>query len=155
LPAVREIDVDVSEVALQPLAGIMVQGDKGLALPHALGQDVTPHPFVGAAIALFVTEAAKDFGGRVPLLAGRLFIAAQDGVDKGLEGIQERRHRPSLVGFGFGVGEDLPDFASGVVKASRQLTDAQVFLVIGLSNACVLFHRDHPPPPVAGTALSQ
>ena len=154
-PALGEIDVDVTEVALQPLTGIVVQRDEGLALLRASGQQVQPYPLVRAAIAMLVAEAAKDFGGGVPLLAGCLFIRLEDGVDDGLEGIEDGDERPSLVGFGFRLGEDFPDFASGVVKASRQLTDAQVFLVIGLSNACVLFHVDHPPPPVAGTALPQ
>jgi len=154
-PTVGEIDVDVTEVALQPLAGIVVQRDEGLAWRHALGQNVEPHPLVGATIAMLVAEAAKDFGGAMPLLGGRLFIVVADGVDDGLEGIEDRRQGPSLVGFGFGLGEDFPDLASGVMKASRQLTDAQMFLSMGLSNACILFHGDHPPPPVAGTALPQ
>lgn len=37
LSAVGEIDVDVAEVALQPLAGIVVQRDEGLAVLDALG----------------------------------------------------------------------------------------------------------------------
>jgi hypothetical protein len=103
---------------------------------------------------VFVAEAAKDFGGGMALLAWRLLILVADGVDEGLEGIEDRRQGASLVGFGFGVGEDVADLASGMVKASRQLPDAQVLLALGLSKACVLFHGDHPPPPVAGMALS-
>lgn len=154
-PAIGEIDVDVAEVALQPLAGIVVEGDKGLVLTHALGQDVPTYPLVGATIAVFVAEAAKDFSGGMALLTWRLFIAGEDGVDDRLEGIKHRRQWPTLIGFGFGVDEDVANLASGVVKASRQLPDAHVFLAIGLSNACVLFHVDHPPPPVAGPALLQ
>ena len=154
-PAVGEINVNMAEVALQPLAGIVVQRDKGLASPDALGQQVASHPLVGAAIALFVTETAKDFGGRVALLAGRLLILFEDSVDDGLEGIKDGGQGPSLVGLGFGVSEDLPYFASGVMKASRQFADAHLFLAIGLSNACIFVHVNHPPPPVAGTALLQ
>jgi hypothetical protein len=155
MSALGEIDPDVTEVALQPLAGIVVQRDEGLALPHALGQDVAPHPLVGTVIAVFIAEAAKDFGGGVPLLAWRLLIGGKDGVDERFERIEDRRQGPTLIAFGFGMGEDFADLASGVMKASRQLTDAQVLLVIGLSNACVFFHVDHPPPPVAGAALLQ
>jgi hypothetical protein len=155
LPAVGEIDVDVAEVALQPLASIVVQRDKGLALPHALGQQVAPHPLVRAAVGMFVTEAAKDFGGGVALLARRLFIVFEDGVDDGFEGIENGRHRPSLVGVRIGMGEDVADFASGVMKASRQFADAHLFLAMGLSNACIFVHVNHPPPPVAGTAVGQ
>jgi hypothetical protein len=36
-PTIGEVDPDVPEVALQPLAGIVVEGDKGLVLTHALG----------------------------------------------------------------------------------------------------------------------
>jgi hypothetical protein len=104
---------------------------------------------------VFVAETAKDFGGGVALLAGRLLILFEDSVDDGLEGIDDRRQGAALIRFGFGVGEDFPDLASGVMKASCQLTDAQMFLSMGLSNACILFHGDHPPPPVAGTALPQ
>lgn len=154
-PAVGEIDVNVTEVALQPLAGVVVQRDERLALRHALGQEVEPHALVGAVIGVLVAEATIDLSGGVALLAGRVLIRLEDGVDDGLEGIEHRWQGPSLVGFGLGMGEDVADLASGVVKASRQLTDAQVFLVIGLSNACVLFHGDHPPPPVAGAALLQ
>lgn len=48
------------------------------------------------------------------------------GLADRLEGIEYGRQGPPLVGFGFGVDEDFPDFAPRVVKASRQLTDAQV-----------------------------
>jgi hypothetical protein len=154
-PAVGEINVNVTEVALQPLAGIVVQRDEGLAFAHALGQEVEPDPLIRAAIAVFVAEAAKDFGGGMALFAWRLLIGLPDGVDEGLEGIEDRRQGPSLVGLGLGMGEDVADFASRVVKASCQLADAQVFLVIGLANAGILLHGDHPPPPVAGTAWLQ
>jgi hypothetical protein len=145
----------MAEVALQPLAGIVVQRDKGLTSPDALVQQVASHTLVRTAVAMFVAEAAKDFGGRVALLTGRLFIVFEDGVDEGFEGIENGRHRPSLVGFGFGMGEDVADFASGVMKASRQFADAHLFLAIGLSNACIFVHVDHPSPLVAGTAVRQ
>lgn len=104
---------------------------------------------------MFVTEAAKNFGGGVALLAGRLFIVFEDGVDDGLEGIEDRGQGSPLVRFGFGVGENVADFASGVMKASRQFADAHLFLAMGLSNACIFVHVNHPPPPVAGTAVRQ
>jgi len=111
LPALGEINVDVAKVTFQALAGIVVQGDEGLALPGALGQ-VRAHAFVGAGKPVFVAEAAKDLGGGVTLLARRLLIVLHDGVDEGLERIQDRRQPAALVRFGLGVTEDLTDFAA-------------------------------------------
>jgi hypothetical protein len=88
LPALGEINVDVAKVTFQPLTGIMVQGDKGLAAPSAREQ-VLPDPFVGAGKAVLVAKTAKDFCRGVTLLARRLFIVLDDGVDERLEGIKD------------------------------------------------------------------
>jgi hypothetical protein len=40
---------------------------------------------------VLVAEAAKYFSGGMALLTWRLFIAAEDGVDERLEGIEHRR----------------------------------------------------------------
>ena len=146
LPAVGEINVDVAKVAFQALAGIVIQRDKGLRYANALEQ-VQSHALVGAGEAMLVAETAKDFGRGMPLLAGGLFIVLDDGVDDGFERINEQGQRAALIGLRFRVVEDLANLAAGVVKASRQFADAQVFLAVGLANACVLVHADHPPPP--------
>jgi hypothetical protein len=145
----------VAEVALQPLARIVVQRDEGFTLVHILGQDVEPHTLIGAAIAVLVTEAAKNLGGGVALFAWRLLILLEDSVDDRLEGIKDRRQGPALILLGFRMGEDRADLASRMMKAACQLADAHLLLAVGLANACILFHVDHPPPPVAGAALLQ
>jgi hypothetical protein len=149
LPAtVREVHIDVTEVALEPLPRIVVKRDERLALRAAFGHDVVPDATIAARITVFLLQAAKDFGDRVPLLARRLFIAAQDLIDNRLERIDHRRHHPPPVSLRLGLGQDLPDLAPRMMKLPGQLPNAQLVEAMGLPNARVLVHLDHPPPPV-------
>jgi hypothetical protein len=151
--AVGEIDVDVAEVGLQALARIVVERDERLALSPALGEEVEPDALIAAGVAVLVAQAAEDLGGGVLLLARGLLVGPKDGVDDRLEGIDDRGHGAALVGSGFRLGEDLADLAPRVVEPAGQLADAHVLQTVGLSNACVLVHGDHPPPPVRWAPL--
>ncbi len=146
--AVREIDVDVAKVRFEPLTRIVVERDERFALRPAFGKNVLPDALVAAEIAVLLPQTADDLGDRVPLLARRLLIAAQDLVDDRLERIDHRRHDPASIGLGLGLGQDLADLPPRVMKLAGQLPNAHLVEAMGLANACVLVHLDHPPPPV-------
>jgi len=151
--AIRELDVNMPEVSLQALARVVVQGDKGLALVTLLSGDVQPHAVVAAAIVVLGLQTAKDLGGGVPLLGRSLFIGMQDRVDDRLKRIDHRGERAALIRFGLGLAENLADLAAGMMKASRQLADAQLVHAMGAADTCIFVHSDHPPPPCNGTPL--
>jgi len=151
--AVGEIDVNVAEVGLQALARIMVERDEGLALGPPLGEQVEADALVAAGIAVLVAQTAEEFGGGMPLLAGGVFVGPEDLINDGLERVQDRGQRAALVASGLGLGEDLPDLAPRVMKPAGQFADAHVLQAMGLANACVLVHGDHPPPPVRWVPL--
>ena len=88
--AVGEIDVDVAEVALQPLAGVVGQRDEGLAAVTAVAADVAADLVVAAQVAVLVTQAAEELHGGVALLGRRLLVGGKDGVDGGVEGTEDR-----------------------------------------------------------------
>jgi hypothetical protein len=111
-PAVGEIDVDVAEVRLETLAGVVVERDKR----HRLGSPLAPHvvadALVAAGVAVLVAQATHDLGDRMSLLAGRRLVVAEDGVDDRLEGVDDGRHGSAPVGLGLGLGKDLADLAA-------------------------------------------
>src|SRR5262249_52030554 len=89
--AVGEIDVDVAEVALQALAGVVGQRDEGLAVVAAVLADVAADLVVAAGVAVVVAQPAKELHGGVPLLGRGALVVGQDGVDDGVKGAEDRR----------------------------------------------------------------
>jgi len=144
--------VDATEVTLQALAGVVIERDERRRRRGPLAADVVADAFVAAGVAVFVAQPADDLGDGVALLARRGFIGAEDRVDDGFEGIDHRGDGPASIGLGLGLGEDLADLAARVMEASGQFADAHPVDAMGVANACVLVHRDHPPPPAAGTS---
>ena len=59
-PTVGEVDVNVTEVGLEALAGEMPQGDEGLTVRAVVLAEIAPHLAVTAVVSVLVTEAAKD-----------------------------------------------------------------------------------------------
>jgi hypothetical protein len=53
-PPVGKIDVDVPEVGFQALAGIVVEGDEGLALVALLVADIEADPFIAAGVIVLL-----------------------------------------------------------------------------------------------------
>jgi hypothetical protein len=147
--AVGEIDVDVTEVGFEPLAGIVIERNERHALRPSLGQQILPDALVAAGVVVLVAQTAENLGDRVPLLAGRVLVGLNDGVDDRLERIDHRRHRPALVLFGLGLGQDVANLPPRMMKLAGQLANAQLVDAMRLSDARVLVHLDHPPPPVA------
>jgi len=60
--AVGEIDVDVAEVALQALAGVVGQGDEGLAVVLAVAGDVAADLVVAAPVGVLVAQVLGAAG---------------------------------------------------------------------------------------------
>jgi hypothetical protein len=151
--AVGKIDIDVAEVRFEPLARIVVERDEGLALRPSLGENVVTNALVPAGVAVLLTQAAHNLGDGVPLLARRIGIGAENLVDHRFEGIDDRRQGAACVRFGFSLAKDLADLAPRVMEPFGQFADAHFVDAMGLSNACIFVHLDHPPPPAAGTRL--
>lgn len=147
--------MDVAEVGFEPLSGIVVERDERHALRPSLGPKVLPDALVAAGVSVFVAQAPKNFGDGVPLLGRRLLVGANNGVDEGFEGIDDRRHRLPLIRLGLRLPKDLPDLPPRMVELAGQLANAQPVDAMRLADACVLVHLDHPSPPVAGTLLKQ
>src|SRR5580692_33285 len=74
--AVGEIDMDVAEVALKALTGIVIEWDESLPLRSSLGTDVTTHSIVATAVGMLIAQPSENLGGSVPLLARRLLVSA-------------------------------------------------------------------------------
>jgi hypothetical protein len=79
--AVGEVDVDVTEVSLEPMAGWVGQRDEGGAGVLTVDGDVTADRGVGARVSVLVLEPAEHLGGGVPLLGRCVAIVAEDLVD--------------------------------------------------------------------------
>ena len=72
------------------------------ATDAALFADVTAHGVVAAGKPVVVTQAAEDLHGGVPLLAWRVLIGGEDGVDEGMKGAQDGSGRPCRRVYGEG-----------------------------------------------------
>jgi hypothetical protein len=96
-----EVDPDVAEVRLQPLARIVVQRDEGL-LPASPPLADVPSYLIVAALVAFLDQPSEDLRGLVPLLPRSLLVRRQDLVDQRLESAQLRSGR--LLGPGIRLG---------------------------------------------------
>ena len=108
---------------------------------------------ITAPIAVLLAQPPDELGDRVSLLAGRVGVGTKNLVDHGLERIHDRRHGPPGVRLGFGLAEDLADLAARVMELLGQFADAELVDPMGVTDACIFVHLDHPPPPAAGTSV--
>jgi hypothetical protein len=106
-PATWKVDMNVPEVGFETLTRIVIEWDERLALGSLPSQHVTPYPIVTAREAVFIAEPAKNLGRRVPLLARRVLVGAENRVNHWLERIDDRGHRPAPVRLRLGHAEDL------------------------------------------------
>jgi hypothetical protein len=147
-PPVGKIDVDVTEVGFQALARIVIERDKRLTALAALGTHIVPHPLIAALIAVLRLQPPPQLLHGVPLLAWRLLVAGQDGIDDRLEGIDNRRRRlEPAVALGLWRRQNLADLASRMMEPTGQLANAQPVHEMRSSHMAIFVHRDHPPPP--------
>ena len=131
--AVGEVDVDVAEIGLEPLAREMAQGNEGLLMSAFVLEHVALDLAVAAAVAVFVLEATKDLHGGVALLGRRLLVVGQDLVDDRLEGPED----------GSGLGSWCADRA-GARHGSRHAGRSCVSVRIDGRSAGWTCHRDAP-----------
>ena len=59
-PTVGEVDVNVTEVGLEAMAGEMSEGDEGLTVRAVVLAEIALHLAVTAVVSVLVTEAATD-----------------------------------------------------------------------------------------------
>jgi hypothetical protein len=89
LTPVGEVHVDVAEVRFEALARIVVERYERLTLATPAFTHVETHTLVTAGVTVLVAQPAPDFARRVALLARRLLVGSQDGVDRRLEWIED------------------------------------------------------------------
>src|SRR5689334_2407723 len=125
--AVGEVDVDVTEVGLEPPAREMGQRDEGLLMSSFMLEYIALDLTVAAAVAVLVLEATEDLHGGVALLGGRLLVVGQDAVDDRLEGTEDGGGSVPGVraGPGLAMGQDLPDTPARVSELTGDLPDGE------------------------------
>jgi hypothetical protein len=84
--AVGEVDLDVTEIGFEPLAGEMPQRHEGFLMSSPMPPDVASHLAITTVIAVLVAETTEHLHGRVSLLGRGPLVVGQDLVDDGLEG---------------------------------------------------------------------
>lgn len=145
LTAVGKVDVDVAEVRFQPLPWIMRQRNKRLDVSALCFANVTAHGIVTATVTALIAQAFKDTLARVPLLGRRLFIVGKNLLDDRIKitKLACRRFAEPGIRPRFGVGQYFADLASRMVKCAGDSANTHA-IAMGLSNACILVHREHP-----------
>lgn len=66
--AIREVDVDVSEVGFEALTRKVTQWDERLAMASSVPEQIALDLGITAGVTLLIAEAAEDLHGGVPLL---------------------------------------------------------------------------------------
>ena len=89
----REVHIDVTEINFKPLAGIVVERNKSLALPVVTLTKVAADTFIAAAVAMFLLLPAPQLRCGMSLLPRCLLVGLENGVDDWLERIKNGRRR--------------------------------------------------------------
>lgn len=142
--SVGEVDMDVPEVGLEPLAREVSERDEGLAVAPPLAEQVPLDLGIPAAITVLGLEPAPDLGGGVPLLGGGVAI----GLDDPIDGLDDRPEHRGLAppgrgdGLGMGQPEDLADGVAGMPELPGDLLDGHT-VAVGPANGSIIVHRKH------------
>jgi hypothetical protein len=117
----------VPEVALKTLAGIVDQADEGLPPLAAVLAHVAADLIIAALVVVLILQSPVDLGGRVPLLAGRLLVGLQGGLNDRLERAQLRRRRvlAACVRAGLRTDQGLANLPPGMAERRGDGPDAQ------------------------------
>ena len=145
-PSLREVDPDVAEVALGPLARLVGERQERLAPPAAPRSDVSPHLVVAAEVTFFIPQPTKKLRRQMTLLGRRLLVRGQNRVDPLLVdfGQHPPRTRPAeRVRLGFRRLKRLPDLSPGMAEGPGNLANAHPIPVCTTYPA-VVFHLQHP-----------
>jgi hypothetical protein len=84
----REVDIDVTEVDFEALAGIVVERNVRLPIPVRALTEVAAHSFIPAAVAVFLLQPPPQLGCGMSLLPRCLLVGLQDAIDNRLERIK-------------------------------------------------------------------
>src|SRR6266446_7547193 len=98
----------MAEVALQPLAGLVVQRNECLTVIQSVRTHVAPDLSVAALVGVLVAQTPEQLHGRMTLLGRSVFVVAQNPVDDGVQPAEHWRGfwLAARVRFGLRVGED-------------------------------------------------
>ncbi len=145
LAAVGKIYVDVAEIRFQPLAWITRQRDKSLDVLPARFANVAAHRIVAALETMLIAQPFKDAATGVPLLGRCLLIVGKNLLDDWMKTTKLAPWRLAEPGIRlrFGVGQYFADLASRMMKRAGDSANTHA-IAMGLSNACILVHREHP-----------
>ena len=144
--AFREVDPDLAEVALGPLAWLVRQREKRFALAAPRRGHVPPHLVVAADVLLFVSQPPEEMRRRVTLLARRLFVRGENRIDPLLVRLgehpprsrQRQRVRPRLR-----LRQRLADLPSRMPKRPGDLPNAHS-IAMSTTYPAVILHLQHP-----------
>ena len=100
-PTVGEVDVNVTEVGLEALAGEMSQGDEGLTVRAVVLAEIALHLAV-TAVDPCSSRRRRQTSLRYAAAWGSILVVGQDLVDDGLK--RSQHGRVSISGLGTGSG---------------------------------------------------
>jgi len=140
-----EIDVDLPEVGLQPLARIMRQRNERFPLTLPALPDIAPHGVVAALIPL-ASQTPEDLHHRMTLLRRRLLVRGEDLVDP----LQIPGQRAVMLPLPWGIplrlavaAQNLTDLPPRMMKPPGDLADTHP-IAMRPTNPSVMIHRKHP-----------
>jgi hypothetical protein len=145
-PAFREVDPDVTEVALRPLAWLVRQRQECFALSSPPRGHVPPHLVVAADVLLFVSQPPEELRRCVTLLARRLFICGENRVDPLLVRLGQHPPRSGLrerVRPWLRLRERLANLPSRMPKRAGDLPNAHA-IAMSTTYPAVFLHLQHP-----------
>ena len=87
---VGEVDVDVSEVGLEPMTGRVVERDERLSAVETVLLEVATDLVVAAGVVVLGDEPTVDLAGGVPLLGRGSLVGGEDVVDDAVGRLRRR-----------------------------------------------------------------
>lgn len=145
LSALGKVDIDVAEVRFEPLARITRERDKSLDVLAPYLANVAAHGIVPTQVTVLVAQPFEDATARMPLLGRRLLIVGKNLLDEMMEAAElgSRRFAEPSKRLRLWVGQNFADLASRMMKRACDGTNAHT-IAMGLANACIYVHREHP-----------
>lgn len=145
-PLGREVDPDMAEVALGPLARLVGERQERLAPSAATGGDVPSHLVVASPVRLFIPQPPIKLRRQMTLLGRRLFVRGENRVDPLL---MDRGQHPPRAGLGQRVRlrlrrlERFADLTPGMAKRPGNLPNTHP-VPVRTTYPTVVFHLQHP-----------
>jgi hypothetical protein len=142
----REVDPDLAEVALGPLAWLVRQREERFSLAAPLRGHVPPHLVIAANVLLFVSQPPEEMRRCMTLLARRLFVRSENRINPALmyfgehppRARQQERVRPRLR-----LRQHRADLPPRMSKRAGDLPNAHP-IAMGTTYPAVILHLQHP-----------